>query len=89
MGGLLWHKAKITVSGGVLNVPNNPVIPFIEGDGTGPDIWRAASRVLEAAVEKAYNGERNHLERSLRRGKAYNKPANGFRKKRLIRSANT
>lgn len=49
---------KITVDNGVLNVPNNPVIPFIEGDGIGPDIWAAASRVLEAAVEKAYNGEK-------------------------------
>ncbi|WP_042146339.1 NADP-dependent isocitrate dehydrogenase [Paucisalibacillus sp. EB02] len=47
---------KIVVENGKLNVPNNPVIPFIEGDGTGPDIWAAASRVLEAAVEKAYNG---------------------------------
>ncbi len=49
---------KITVTDGVLNVPNNPVIPFIEGDGIGPDIWAAASRVLEAAVQKAYNGEK-------------------------------
>ena len=57
---------KITVTNGVLNVPNNPIIPFIEGDGTGPDIWAAASRVLDAAVEKAYNGEKkNCLERSL------------------------
>ncbi|GIO27805.1 NADP-dependent isocitrate dehydrogenase [Ornithinibacillus bavariensis] len=47
---------KIVVENGKLNVPNNPIIPFIEGDGTGPDIWAAASRVLEAAVEKAYNG---------------------------------
>lgn len=49
---------KITVTNGVLNVPNQPVIPFIEGDGIGADIWAAASRVLDAAVEKAYNGER-------------------------------
>lgn len=49
---------KITVSNGQLNVPNYPIIPFIEGDGTGPDIWAAASRVLDAAVEKAYNGEK-------------------------------
>ncbi|MCT2537185.1 NADP-dependent isocitrate dehydrogenase [Aquibacillus koreensis] len=49
---------KITVNNGVLNVPNKPVIPFIEGDGTGPDIWAAARRVLEAAVDKAYNGEK-------------------------------
>ncbi len=49
---------KITVTNGVLNVPNQPVIPFIEGDGIGADIWASASRVLDAAVEKAYNGER-------------------------------
>lgn len=49
---------KITVTNGVLNVPNNPIIPFIEGDGIGPDIWASASKVLDAAVEKAYNGER-------------------------------
>lgn len=49
---------KITLDNGVLNVPNNPVIPFIEGDGIGPDIWAAAQRVFDAAVEKAYNGER-------------------------------
>ncbi|USK59058.1 NADP-dependent isocitrate dehydrogenase [Peribacillus asahii] len=49
---------KITVTNGVLNVPNNPVVPFIEGDGIGPDIWAAAVRVLDAAVEKAYNGEK-------------------------------
>ena len=49
---------KIVVENGVLNVPNNPVIPFIEGDGIGPDIWAAASRVIDAAVEKAYNSEK-------------------------------
>ncbi|UBH12503.1 NADP-dependent isocitrate dehydrogenase [Macrococcus armenti] len=49
---------KITNSNGVLNVPNNPVVPFIIGDGTGPDIWNAASRVLDAAVEKAYNSDK-------------------------------
>lgn len=49
---------KITVDNGKLQVPNNPIIPFIEGDGTGPDIWAAASRVLDAAVEKAYKGEK-------------------------------
>ncbi|OLO40275.1 NADP-dependent isocitrate dehydrogenase [Alkalihalophilus pseudofirmus] len=48
----------IKVNNGVLDVPNNPVIPFIEGDGIGSDIWAAASRVLDAAVEKAYNGEK-------------------------------
>lgn len=50
---------KISVKNGVLQVPAHPVIPFIEGDGTGPDIWAAASRVLNAAVQKAYNGQRS------------------------------
>jgi len=53
------HGEKITVQpDGSLNVPNNPVIPFIEGDGTGPDIWAASVRVLDAAVEKAYGGSK-------------------------------
>ncbi|MER2128982.1 NADP-dependent isocitrate dehydrogenase [Solibacillus sp. FSL H8-0523] len=49
---------KIVVENGKLIVPNTPVIPFIEGDGIGPDIWAAASRVIDAAVAKAYNGEK-------------------------------
>jgi isocitrate dehydrogenase len=49
---------KITISNGKLVVPDQPIIPFIEGDGTGPDIWRAAVRVLDAAVAKAYGGKR-------------------------------
>ena len=49
---------KITISNGTLNVPDQPIIPFIEGDGIGPDIWAAAVRVLDAAVEKAYGGSR-------------------------------
>lgn len=49
---------KIVIDNGKLQVPNNPIIPFIEGDGTGRDIWRASKRVLDAAVEKAYNGEK-------------------------------
>ncbi|HTO89504.1 MAG TPA: NADP-dependent isocitrate dehydrogenase [Candidatus Sulfotelmatobacter sp.] len=48
----------ITLKNGRLNVPSHPVIPFIEGDGTGPDIWRASVRVFDAAVEKAYGGQR-------------------------------
>jgi isocitrate dehydrogenase len=48
----------ITISGGKLNVPDKPIIPFIEGDGTGPDIWRASVRVFDAAVQKAYGGKR-------------------------------
>jgi len=50
--------AAIAVEGGRLKVPDNPVIPFIEGDGTGRDIWRASQRVFDAAVEKAYGGSR-------------------------------
>ncbi|MBX2874936.1 MAG: NADP-dependent isocitrate dehydrogenase [Saprospiraceae bacterium] len=49
---------KVTIENGNLNVPNDPVIPFIEGDGIGPDIWAASERVLNAAVEKAYGGEK-------------------------------
>jgi isocitrate dehydrogenase len=54
----LPHGDKITLADGKLVVPPHPIIPFIEGDGTGPDIWRAAVRVLDAAVEKAYGGRR-------------------------------
>ncbi|MHB1283249.1 MAG: isocitrate/isopropylmalate family dehydrogenase, partial [Metallibacterium scheffleri] len=50
--------AKIGIERGHLLVPHNPIIPFIEGDGTGPDIWRASVRVLDAAVAKAYGGQR-------------------------------
>jgi isocitrate dehydrogenase len=50
---------KITATGGKLTVPNHPIIPFIEGDGTGPDIWRASQRVIDAAVQKAYGGEKS------------------------------
>ena len=49
---------KISISNGKLTVPNHPVVPFIRGDGTGPDIWAASVRVLDAAVEKAYKGSR-------------------------------
>src|SRR5579871_1538068 len=50
--------APITRTGGRLSVPDNPIIPFIEGDGTGPDIWRASVRVMDAAVAKAYGGKK-------------------------------
>lgn len=50
--------SKITIENGKPIVPNDPIIPFIEGDGIGPDIWASAVRVLDAAVEKAYNGTR-------------------------------
>ncbi|MCJ8009911.1 NADP-dependent isocitrate dehydrogenase [Lederbergia wuyishanensis] len=65
---------KITVENGVLHTPNNPIIPFIEGDGIGPDIWAAASRVMDAAVEKAYAGEKKIEWKEVYAGeKAFNK----------------
>jgi len=51
--------ARITIENGQLNVPDNPIVPYIEGDGTGPDIWRSTVRVLDAAVAKAYGGKRS------------------------------
>jgi isocitrate dehydrogenase len=48
----------IVYKNGTLSVPNNPIIPFVEGDGTGPDIWRASVKVFDAAVDKCYRGER-------------------------------
>lgn len=67
----------ITVSGGNLLVPDKPVIPFIEGDGTGPDIWAASRRVLDAAVEKAYQGKRKIEWKEVLAGeKAFNATGN-------------
>jgi isocitrate dehydrogenase len=54
----MTHDDRITISNGRLQVPDTPVIPYIEGDGTGPDIWRASVRVFDAAVDKAYGGAR-------------------------------
>ena len=51
-------EQKITIKNGKLNVPDKPTIPYIEGDGTGPDIWRASQLVFDAAVEKAYGGKK-------------------------------
>ncbi|MFP4529077.1 MAG: NADP-dependent isocitrate dehydrogenase [Candidatus Kapaibacterium sp.] len=66
--------SKITVSGGVLSVPDEPIIPFIEGDGTGPDIWAATQRVIDAAVEIAYDKKRKIAWREVFAGeKAWNK----------------
>ncbi|HEY0868225.1 MAG TPA: NADP-dependent isocitrate dehydrogenase [Fimbriimonas sp.] len=60
-----------------LNVPNDPIIPFIEGDGTGPDIWRASVRVFDAAVEKAYGGQRKVQWQEVLAGeKAFNQTGN-------------
>jgi len=49
---------KISIDNGQLRVPDQPIIPFIRGDGTGPDIWAASVRVFDAAVEKAYGGKK-------------------------------
>ncbi|MFM2207364.1 MAG: hypothetical protein RL213_1339 [Bacteroidota bacterium] len=65
------------MSGGKLVVPNEPIIPFIEGDGTGPDIWRASVRVLDASVAKAYGGSRKIVWKEVLAGeKAFNQTGN-------------
>ncbi|OES44159.1 NADP-dependent isocitrate dehydrogenase [Domibacillus iocasae] len=75
---------KISMQDGVLNVPNNPVVPFIEGDGIGPDIWAAASRVLDAAVEKEYNGEKKIVWKEVLAGeKAFNQTGEWLPKETL------
>ena len=62
---------KIKILNGKLTVPENPIIPFIEGDGTGPDIWNASVRVFDAAVEKAIQREKkSRLERGSCRRKS-------------------
>ena len=67
----------ISLSNGKLNVPSDPIIPFIEGDGTGPDIWRASVRVFDAAVEKAYKGGRKIAWKEVLAGeKAFNQTGN-------------
>ncbi len=69
--------SAITMSAGKLNVPDHPIIPFIEGDGTGPDIWKASVRVFDAAVAKAYGGKRQITwEEVLAGEKAFNKTGN-------------
>lgn len=68
---------KITLSNKVLMVPDNPIIPFIEGDGTGPDIWAASVKVFDAAVEKAYHGKKKIQWKEVLAGqKAYDKTGN-------------
>jgi isocitrate dehydrogenase len=67
----------ISKQGDRLQVPNHPIIPFIEGDGTGPDIWRASQRVFDAAVEKAYGGKRKIVWQEVLAGeKAFNQTGN-------------
>ncbi|MCI0492607.1 MAG: isocitrate dehydrogenase (NADP(+)) [Planctomycetes bacterium] len=67
----------IQMQNGRMSVPNQPIIPFIEGDGTGPDIWRASRRVFDAAVEKAYGGSRRIAWREVMAGqKAFDQSGN-------------
>jgi isocitrate dehydrogenase len=69
--------SAITIKRGKLKVPNDPIIPFIEGDGTGPDIWAASVRVLDAAVEKAYKGKKKIVWKEVLAGeKAFNTTGN-------------
>jgi isocitrate dehydrogenase len=73
----MQNGEKITIQNGVLNVPNQPIIPFIIGDGTGPDIWHSAVRVLDAAVEKAYSGKKKIVWREVLAGeKAFQQTGN-------------
>jgi len=68
---------KISIQNGKLNVPNNPIIPFIEGDGTGPDIWASSVRVMDAAVKKAYSGQKQIVWKEVLAGeKAFNATGN-------------
>ena len=69
---------KISVKAGKLNVPDNPVIPFIRGDGTGPDIWAASVRVFDAAVQKAYGGKRRIAWFEVFAGEAANSKFNNW-----------
>ena len=70
-------EQKITLKNGKLNVPDKPTIPFIEGDGTGPDIWRASKLVFDAAVEKAYGGKKQLMWKEVLAGeKAYKATSN-------------
>jgi isocitrate dehydrogenase len=70
-------EQKITIKNGKLTVPDKPTIPFIEGDGTGPDIWRASKLVFDAAVEKAYGGKKQLMWKEVLAGeKAYKATTN-------------
>ncbi|MCC3151643.1 NADP-dependent isocitrate dehydrogenase [Hymenobacter sp. BT770] len=70
-------EQKITIKNGKLNVPDKPTIPFIEGDGTGPDIWHASKLVFDAAVEKAYGGKRQLVWKEVLAGeKSYKQTGN-------------
>ena len=69
---------KITIADGKLRVPDQPIVPFIEGDGTGPDIWRASVRVFDAAVQKAYGAKRKIRWMEVFAGEKANKAYNNW-----------
>src|SRR5258708_31720721 len=77
---------KISIPRGTLSVPSHPIVPYVEGDGTGRDIWRASQRVFDAAVEKAFGGNRKiaWLE-VLAGGKAFNQTKEGLPARTLHR----
>ena len=72
------YGKKIIFEGNKLNVPNNPIIPFIEGDGIGADIWRASQLVFDSAVKKAYNGEKEVVWKEIYAGEKANKLKNSW-----------
>ena len=69
---------KIKLENGTVTVPNNPIIPFIEGDGIGPDIWKASQMVFDAAVDKAYKGQRSIIWKEVLAGEKANKNAGSW-----------
>ena len=71
-------EQKITIKNGKLTVPDKPTIPFIEGDGTGPDIWRASKLVFDAAVEKAYGGKKQLVWKEVLAGEKAYKATNNW-----------
>ena len=71
-------EQKITIKNGKLNVPDQPIIPYIEGDGTGPDIWRASQLVFDAAVEKAYGGKKKLVWKEVLAGEKAFKQLNNW-----------
>jgi isocitrate dehydrogenase len=72
-----WEGAAITIENGTLQVPDCPIVPFVEGDGTGPDIWRASVRIFDAAVDRAYHGKRRIVWKEVLAGeKAFRETGN-------------
>jgi isocitrate dehydrogenase len=79
---------KITMEHGVLKVPVNPIIPFIEGDGTGPDIWAAAVRVFDAAVHRSYGGRRQIAWKEVLAGEKANRETGSWLPEQTVEAFN-